>query len=224
MAHPSPTRPFNAKGSSGRDHFVEPNVPFNPPDIPVWTQARLDINQENRPDVSVGRGYRGPDPGMFTGAAQDRRNIYLANWLALRDAWWARQARELDQHGTSIGASGQQWRDALYHFVELFVGGANKLWEPPHTSDTKANQRLGKVHTLFASSDVLLSALPRNLTFHGHRFETRRIGQLSAHQISWILWELYENQFRLELLALDYAIHDTFQSLCPAINVQINLT
>jgi hypothetical protein len=45
-----------------------------------------------------------------------------------------------------------------------------------------------------------------SVTFHGHRFKTQRIGQLSAHQISWILWELYKNQFRLELLALDYVI------------------
>lgn len=208
MAYPFPARPSDARGSSGRNHFIEPAVPFNPPDIPAWTQARTNINQENRLDIKMERGYRGPDPGMFIGTSQDRRYIYLAHWLALRGAWWARQTRELDRDGTSIGASGQQWRDVLYHYAELFIGVGDKLWEAPRAaaSHTKANQRLQQVHTLFAASDVVLSTLPRNLTFHEHHFETQRISQITAYQTSWILWELYENQFRLELLALDRAI------------------
>jgi hypothetical protein len=134
--------------------------------------------------------------------------MYLANWLALRPPWWALQLSRLNSYqGHTTGISAQHWREALFHFDTIFSTGKHHKHPEKLLKDTKQAQRQGVVETAFCARSIELSnGLPQKLHFFQYEIPSAHIGDIGRQLTGEIMWELYEVNFRFELLALDQAI------------------
>ncbi|RDB23170.1 hypothetical protein Hypma_009677 [Hypsizygus marmoreus] len=179
---------------TGRDKFG-PDVDWSlmPRSLPAWAHG---LSSVWRPVDHHGRyklGYAFPDANMIAGSLS-HRNELLITWLSRRTACvW----REISNHfmGTSR-ASSQDWRDFLGH--RLSIAQAS-------TTVTSAQRRRQKAQVFFAG--VALLHIPQQVMWFDVPHPVNQ--PLPPSTTTEVLWDLFEQNFRFELLALDRVLSPT---------------
>lgn len=177
-----------------------------PPSIPIWVHALSAVNTSNGNLVKHANaviGFAVPDPRGIVNSGN--RLMYLASWLA---------ARSYHMWQTSLAAGGvrpvcsQQWQNYLHGVQKLLQqGNMIGLEDSEITHQLSAVKRRGKHNLSHFAAHPLLSTSPDMLYFHertimfGSEAELRE--QLDVEISANIIWELYEHNFRFELLTLD---------------------
>lgn len=179
-----------------------------PPCIPSWVRALAEVDTSEKNLVKHAKGVIGfsfPDPRGIVNS--NNRSMYIASWLAARSyhMWQTCLAGD----GTRL-VSSQQWRDYLHAIQGLLQQGNGSDFpppmEPPHQLAAMKRRGKKKMNTLNAAHP-LLSNSPDLLYFHettimfGSMAELQE--QLDVDISANVIWELYEHNFRFELLTLD---------------------
>ena len=178
--------------------FAEPSGLFTPPPIAAWKDALALVNTDPRNLVYKTKpsdaGYVFPDPGLFAGVStQEKQALYFENWLKHRmEVIYC----VVSSQSSATPLSNQMWHTLLVFGTLPAQGGSTKTAERrDFISKLLGNTAMeegievggmGRSNEIFWRDQLLL---PGNVP-------EQRIGQE-------ILWELYELNFRFELLALD---------------------
>jgi hypothetical protein len=177
---------------TNRDKWTEPDDPCVPGGIKHWQTAKIFV-QKNLPPVRKDVhdiGYIFPEPAMFVTVQQeDRRRKYLANWLGIRQAWITRIASS----PRSPSPKPQLWRDFLFGLPDL-------------TGECKTSaQKSKKAAWDLFGRDLVDRAREVNdkVVWRDQEIEVRTLGSPPQVLMRQLLWELYELNFRYELLTLD---------------------
>lgn len=183
-ARPSPRH--QPGGSSGRDKFQDTPSPLLPPIIPSWASG---LSQVDRPSGFKGLlklGYAFPDPNMIVGSA----NVmgYLITWLSRRGAVFWREVST--ESSMSSRATAQDWRS--------FLSRRLPTSPPASLPATAAQRRKAKAADYFA--ELVLKDMPEAVYWRGQIINN---GDVPSPIAMEVLFELFEANFRVELLALD---------------------
>jgi hypothetical protein len=211
--------PQKEKGSSGRDLFSDVDKPFMPHAIPSWTTALANVDKTRLQKATL--GYAFPDPNMIAGSSNCSK--YIVNWLACRAACiW----RFTNEHCNLFEqAKSQDWRDFLSRSIERQLDD-NGDPLPVTSESTQAQVRKRKAAEFF-SAVFPLKEKPETVFWHDHAIlagdPTRMQEDLTLEVTTEILWDLFEHNFRFELLALDRMIHTLEWGSSPAYIVRDNL-
>ncbi|KAL0565908.1 hypothetical protein V5O48_016111 [Marasmius crinis-equi] len=184
-----------ASDKHGLNTFVDPISPLMPPGIPAWDSALQSLSNHNNalaPTAGTDRGFFLPPPRLFVTPVSDETKVKLVcNWLKMRHVLL---------YGLVIGSrrlSNKEWRSLLLLGTE---GEA-----PSHPKRvSRANEMRGLLKDFIEKSQLSLN--PDNLekvepSWNGHKVAGSTVPSPSImHEI---LWELFELNFRQELLALD---------------------
>jgi hypothetical protein len=196
-----------------RDKYAEVDSPLNPSPIGAWEEGLRNVSRD---PVSVSSKdgqhhqtfdmYTFPDPAMFLHANPNRHLIYLKHWLLSKPLWlWRASNRDNSQ----VPLSPQLWRDILY----CGVGTGLPVQNSP--SLEKVKQRAASFGCSFDHDGSLRvcnysqpefstpPALPGKLEWRGKEVVLENDGSFSQDVTREILWELYELNFRSDLIALD---------------------
>ncbi|KAL0579201.1 hypothetical protein V5O48_002824 [Marasmius crinis-equi] len=184
-----------------RDKFSEIRGPFSPEIPEVWVEALASIDKSRRPsraEVPNG-GYAFPDPGMILFCPQEKRQLYLRNWLQLRPILTFRIS--MDPCSASGAWSPKQWR------LLLGTTDDHKAKEGSQMAERRAaiQQLLGQCIDYYGLT--IEKPDPYRFTWRDIRYP---IGMLSdAHKVQEITWELFELNFRMEFHSLDRLLTST---------------
>ena len=225
LADQTHTRPKKTNKKSGNNDIRDPHdnpganrdkwqdIPCDliPPDITVWTEALRKVDRDRKriqPDLpNQEKGYAFPDPNSLTALPVAKQAQKLCAWLSLRAATCARVFTQAGRKAPT--GSGAIWRLATdINQVEMIP---DDPCYPPLTSDkktTKAEKLRDAVRHLFG--DELLSKLRgevESVEWHEVSLQVRdhAIVDLDAKVVKEIIWELFEHNFRYEVVALDMA-------------------
>jgi len=202
-----------SKGSSGRDKFQEPKHISMPPSIEAWVLALQSVDADpNRikESASIVKGYRFPDPGLFISTSN--KEVYLATWLSSRAAWMSGMAKDIwpgDDGPTHVPA--QWWRDFLRRGCFRTVHSpqtpeARQSRSIATTGPTKTQRRNEEVTKIFRRHmDTDLREV-ESVFWKERRLTQGDFAHLDPRVIAEILWDLYEHNWRLELLTLDRTV------------------
>jgi hypothetical protein len=117
--------------------------------------------------------------------------------LALRELWISGVWGAVTRGKEPPCPTGQQWRELLRHTTPKQRSG-----------DSWAAEQQRATEALFAQHVIPNDRFPETLLWQGRRLVARDIENcVDSHTLSEIIWELYEINFRLELLALDRAVN-----------------
>jgi len=179
-----------------------------PPDIPVWTRAlrQVDRNPKRiRPNLQKEeKGYAFPDPNSLAGLPPLKQAQKLCAWLSLRAATCARAFTQAGRKAPT--GSGAVWRLAT-DINQVNMIPDDSCHPSLHgTKETKAAKLRDAVKHLFG--DELLAKLRgdvEQVEWHEVALQVRdnAIVDLDPNITREIIWELFEHNFRYELLALD---------------------
>ncbi len=186
---------------STRDKFADLSGSYAPPAIPAWAGAneRIDQNSEcfQRPeaqarriqsrhdtngekkDYNVNMGYAFPDPGLFVYASTTRQSTYFRQWEHYRDALIYRVASSTSN---ASPVRPQVWRELLA-----------MPFKKEHTQTIKAHDTM--LDMMGAALQVPRPDIRSPTTHTDEPFD--------VNQGRYLIWELCELNFRLELLAID---------------------
>jgi hypothetical protein len=153
-----------------------------------------------KPTASIAKGYRFPDPFMFVTATSERRAVFMTNWLSSRAGWIQAVCRGIDPSGGEPPhPSAQSWRDWLHQVVNK----VHPSLEPPLPSEiTKAKKRKAAASKLF-KAQLREQPVVDSVFWREQQIMVGNLESLAPHTTAEILWDLFENNWRLELLALD---------------------
>ncbi|KAG6836295.1 hypothetical protein H0H93_009388 [Arthromyces matolae] len=154
--------------------------------VGVW------VKQQNETLTGVvPLGYVYPDPGLIAGS-QNHRQIYFMMWLARRSyILWNECSNGFKVEDRPRP---QAWRD----FLGMYLTGH----EPTLTSKVAVRRR--EVADRFTAKGVVLQPYDDHVTWQGQLISTvEDIPTLVATQV---LWELFEQNFRVELLTLERTV------------------
>lgn len=201
----------DAKSSAGRNKYIEPSSPFVPPVVPAWRDAlaNVDTTPSKRIDHGtsfIDSGYAFPEPGLFYGVTtEERRARYISNWLQTRVALLYRY---MSSSSSARPLNNQQWRTWLNY-------ATNSAPSSSGSANTVAESRRTEVQGILGSClqevGVNLNEIPdsseQTVFWQEQQLSIGVVPELAITQE--ILWELYELNFRSELVALDRcaAIH-----------------
>ncbi|PBK63201.1 hypothetical protein ARMSODRAFT_980133 [Armillaria solidipes] len=197
----SPQRSKAQNLQSTRDKFADLSGRYAPPTIPAWAganakidkdsecsqqreaqarhiQSRHDANGEKK-DYNINMGYAFPDPTLFVYASATRQSTYFRQWEHYRDTLIYRVASSTSN---ATPVCPQVWRELLA-----------MPFKKEHTKTIKAHDTM-----LDMMGTALQMSRPdvRSPTTHTDEpFDVKR-GR-------YLVWELCELNFRLELLAID---------------------
>ena len=146
--------------------------------------------QQNVPENPDGnlRNYAFPEPRMFVSSTDSQRKLrYLINWLRFR-----RGLKWRLSHGSGVALSSQLWRDFLYMDMTS-IGNA-----PDEEEETKASKRKSTIRDIFGDVDTIA-----HTAIEWRHVDIDPQVMPDAPVITQILSELYELNFRCELLALN---------------------
>jgi hypothetical protein len=198
-----PNHNAKAKGSGGRDKFREIEDDIVPPPIEVWTGALSSVIRDPsriQPSSQLVKGYRFPDPNMFVGTS--RRATYLTNWLSSRSGWMQAVGHSISPaEGEAPHPSSQMWRDWLHQASEPVSPSA----ACPPSKVTMSQKRKDMARKLF-KAHLHDTSIVETVFWREQQIPVASIGSLAPHITAEILWDLFENNFRLELLALDRVV------------------
>jgi hypothetical protein len=195
-----------------------------PPAIPLWADALKAVDTDSRrivqhPNKGLLTGYQFPDPHIFL--PEGRQMAYLSAWLSCRAGWVqsvVSNCAELPVPKT------QQWRDFLFQKA-ISVNPAKAL-SPPlmrptpvlaasasrHRSAAHKASKARRREKLEASSNEIFTlrlattSVPKELFWNGTKVLDGKVNMLTPAVTLEIVWDLYEHNFRLELLALDHCV------------------
>ena len=166
-------------------------------------------------------GYHVPEPAlMISGGSPERRQLFMANWLAVRKFWF----NHLEEDAPSQHPTSQQWRDFLIRSQSPSRSGSSA--QKPIASDskdeagpsngkgkgktkTKAQQRQSGLSQVFAEGIFMTqgSDLAKDsMEWRGQSVSFASLANPPVHLVRAILWELFELGFHLELRAIDRAM------------------
>ncbi len=179
----APRRPVR---QSQRDPFEDPQSPVIPLAMPVWSRALKNVKTKTYQESDLKR-YAFPDPRVFVSSTDSQRKLqYLINWLRFRQGLKWRLT-----HGRGVALPSQLWRDFLNMDLNLGAGTAEG------EEETKASKRRSAIRTIFGSIETTshTDIVWRDVDIDPDVMPDPAI-------IRQILSELYELNFRCELLAL----------------------
>jgi hypothetical protein len=167
------------------DKFIDPDSPLIPPQMPVWSIALKEV-QRNDPQEKASelRKYAFPEPRMFVSSTDSQRKLrYLINWLRFRQGLKWRLSR-----GDGVALPSQLWRD----FLNMDMS------HKPEEEGTKASKRKSTVREIFGNIETIddTAIVWRDVDIDPQVMPDPPV-------IMQILSELYELNFRCELLALN---------------------
>jgi hypothetical protein len=189
---------------------VEPISDIMPPAIPLWENAlkAVDTNTHRlvqHLNMHLLRGYQFPDPHIFL--PEGRRTAYITGWLTCRAGW----VQSLISNSAELPVPNtQQWRSFLFDKSLSF----NPATTPPHpvpqpTKKGKSNNRKEKLEASIKEIFTIRLqsvAVPSELFWHEKKVIDGQVNLLTPTTTAEILWDLFEHNFRLELLALDRCV------------------
>jgi hypothetical protein len=193
----------DAKSSAGRNKYLEPLSLLVPPALPVWRDAlmRVDTREENRLDHGSTSyeecGFAFPDPGLFPSIQTDeKRARFLYNWIRNRTALIYRFT---SSSSSARPLSNRRWRALLNYGSTAECASSS--------GSTKSSQLRLEMRELLGScldeAGVALdiSSASPDVFWRETRLSAGTMPDIRITQE--ILWELYELNFRFELIALD---------------------
>lgn len=182
-----------------------------PPHIEAWVAALQSVDKGSnriRDDANKIKGYRFPDPGLFISTSL--RNVYLATWLSARPAWmWGMTKEILPAGGGPVRVPSQWWRDFLRRGCFPSDSSSHAL------ATSKAKTTKGPSKTELRNKDVTRifrhhmgaeMKIVDSVFWRGKQLTQGDIAQLDPVVIAEILWDLYEHNWRLELVSLDRVV------------------
>lgn len=189
------------KASAGPDQFVDPDSPYIPPPIPVWSAAlnRVQNDSPREKSKDMLAGYYVPHPMTFATAGSLAR--YLETWLTIRPRY-LQHLRE-DLYATHVGPRGKgMWNALLVMTDEQRRASAAPSPASGKTNRTDKQRReaMAVFSQFFPTPDF---ATPATLQWFDIKVNTP-IEQPDPALVRKIVWELYELSFRVELAAIDF--------------------
>lgn len=192
-----------------RDSFTDVDAPFMPPALEVWAEALSNVARSEKPAGTVRLGYTFPDANIIAGsAANDAR--YLVTWLSRRAACMWRQT---NAHFSLFSqASSQDWRSFLSRTLNTPLDSsgmpsptAQALNNSQPEKISSAQRRKAAASKFFA--DMALTEMPDTVYWKEQAIATGDMKSLRESVdptiTTEVLWDLFEHNFRFELLALD---------------------
>ncbi|KAF9035469.1 hypothetical protein BJ165DRAFT_1409348 [Panaeolus papilionaceus] len=200
---PSPAKPKNPPKFQC-DKFLPLEGPMAPFSIPAWANALRNVDKKKPPilpHIKRGISYAFPDPGLFVAVETDARRQHLLEQYARIVSVW------ISKITTTPGAllSAQQWRDLLTIDFNNSVPDYQ-----PQAGDSQAMEDHWKALRLLVpaahrATQTFSSYRNRPFIVAGDRFESGALPPPST--IRKFLFELYELNFRKELLLLHRTAH-----------------
>ncbi len=180
-----------------QDRFNDIRGDYAPPTLPAWSTALMSINERSERATAsfpepVTETYMFPGPALITNVNPIRQKAYLQQLDHCLDA--------LKFRATAIGSDAvplrpQQWRDVLALSLKRADGNASSSKSTPSPS-IKAFEAAEKMLGLcMQGQGVQVQLVPSSSSPDEQPFNLLRGRQL--------IWELWELNFRYELLALD---------------------
>jgi hypothetical protein len=182
-----------------------------PPSIESWVVALQSVDKDSgriRDSASKMKGYRFPDPGLFISTSL--KNVYLATWLSARPAWMWGMAKEISPAGSGpVRVPSQWWRDFLRRGCfptdpssHALVTSKAKTTKGPSKTELR-NKDVTRIfcHHMGAELKIVDSVFWR-----GKQLTQEGIARLDPGVTAEILWDLYEHNWRLELVSLDRVV------------------
>src|SRR5262245_25469603 len=186
-----------------------------PPSIDAWVQALQSVNTDPlRVNGKQLKGYAFPDPGLFISTlSATKREVYLATWLSSRAAWMCGMSKQVwPEGGCPTRVPSQLWRDFLRR--GCFPETANSISATPSQTHeagtrpvasrpTKAQQRNQEVTKIFHNHTGEDLKDVDSVYWRGKGLSKDDFAHLERGVLSEILWDLYEHNWRFDLLTLD---------------------
>ncbi|KAG1874422.1 hypothetical protein F4604DRAFT_1925300 [Suillus subluteus] len=192
-----------ADAQPNRDKWEDLCRPENPEAIGFWTSTFQKANKDkNRVKKGlVDQGYRFPEPALLiTPSSPERKKLFVANWLAARPLWISR----VDHNPPERFPLPQLWRDFLNSSPS---GEPSTIASSSSAGPTAAATRKQAATQIFGEdlrdAQGTTWAIGENVQWHNMTISIISLCDPPSHLMRLILWELYELNFRYELLALD---------------------
>ncbi|KDQ51958.1 hypothetical protein JAAARDRAFT_198617 [Jaapia argillacea MUCL 33604] len=142
--------------------------------------------------------YQFPDPGLFLNLQSDEKQArFILCWLATRATWLYQVSAPSDTKDADA-VSGQLWRTWLNQ--DIFDDSPQ---EP--TSGTRSGRRFNKINKIL-SPCLRAKGVEASTTIESVFWQELEFNSASPPDVAvvrQVLWELYENNFRMEFLTLD---------------------
>ncbi|KAG7093912.1 hypothetical protein E1B28_007548 [Marasmius oreades] len=198
------------KGKGGRakqpntanNSFLTPSSPLMPSSIEAWKVSLEDMSGHNQslpaPD-GVSRGYALPPPDMFITTGNELTVIILfRNWLKLRKIFVYRLSSSGDRF------SKKQWRQMLTLDEGKEIRADTRTGQQKLETQKLLQEIMGKcVFEIKNFASALVKW--RNHALDGTKMPPKEVARE-------ILWELYELNFRQDLVALDDQLDESGMS------------
>ncbi|KAI6100751.1 hypothetical protein EDD17DRAFT_1494768 [Pisolithus thermaeus] len=191
-----PSRASLQCSTSGQARWEEPDLPEIPKPHGLFVSAWkiLDKNLQWTSSEHIDPGYHFPKPTLFVNVTSlEHKKTYLLNWLAARPLWIS----QVDVRPPSKFPSPQMWRD--------FLNTISMSIEQPSLTHSAASK--SAVHNILGDDIVHLAqgmvGAPEAITWCGMEVQVASLSDPPLQFMRSLLWELYELNFRYELLALD---------------------
>ncbi|KAL0063028.1 hypothetical protein AAF712_010051 [Marasmius tenuissimus] len=181
-----------------RDKFVDVVSPMMPPPLPVWARASVQagagFDPNLRPPPGLNNGYALPDPNIIAGTRnQATQAAFITTWLKLRPVLLYRL-----QSPTFGPLKPKEWRVVL---------GMEVHGQKPNTQAAQSRNDIEKMlQECLDSGDMEGSVNLANLSeapvvWRGSSLVPFTLPPNDV--LKEILWEMFEINFRYELLSLD---------------------
>lgn len=180
-----------------------------PPALEVWAEALANVSRSEKPSGTVRLGYTFPDANIIAGSTANSAR-YLVTWLSRRAACiW----RQTNAHFSLFSqASNQDWRLFLSRTLDTPLDSsgmpsraAQALISGQPEKISGAQRRKAAASKFF--EDMTLTEMPDTVYWREQAIAT---GDMKSLQESVdpkitteVLWDLFEHNFRFEMLALD---------------------
>ena len=206
----------------GRNDFEEPVSNIMPPPIPVWQEALAQLDEQLRSKKgnkkhagqvkrALAVGYHFPNPRTFVGTSSSRLESYLVCWLASRAAWMYKVTTEA-YAGKLLSATGAQWRDWLscVRLVENPAEGlSGSTWKlaDPNAGGSGSSRAASSRAAAWQMFRLYMpeAGFPDRVFWHERELQAGNMHALEPEVTAEILWDLFEHNFRFEVVALDRA-------------------
>ncbi|EDR09777.1 uncharacterized protein LACBIDRAFT_325581 [Laccaria bicolor S238N-H82] len=210
------------------EKFREIEEVFIPPQSPVWKKALQNVNPNpSRIKSSKDRahGYQFPDPWLFMKGTNHK--AFTLAWL-ISHSQWLQSFTPLD-YSPSPAPHSQHWRDFLYQFskemnlVDALQAKELPTSQPSHKGKTPANsgrksdkskqrytikrgELLKNAQTTFFGPRVKVGERPHSIFWRDVSVMEGNTDHLTPAISAEILWNLFEQNFRLELRMVDQQV------------------
>jgi hypothetical protein len=177
-----------------------------PPAIPLWEKAlkAVDANRSRLVQhANMHLGYHFPDPYIFL--PEGRRTAYITGWLTCRAGW----VQSLISNSAEVAAPNpQQWRSFLFDKYLSFDPATALSGPVPQPTRKKGKSALRREKVEASAKEIFTirlpsASIPNELFWHETKVRDGQVNMLTPTINSEIVWDLFEHNFRLELLALD---------------------